>query len=219
MPELGPVRPHRLWRIWLFISLALLASSVFAGAQQNETISASLRSLLQKEISDQASSLEAFASKEEQSQWLNQLIRPLSALMKQAQTREEFLLAVHYEAKRAGLDPLMVIGLIEVESGFRKYAISSAGARGFMQVMPFWMAKIGDSKANLFHLRTNLRFGCTILRYYLKQENNDLFRALGRYNGSLGAAAYPNMVVGAWKRWQRIAGTASQPTPPHPISH
>jgi soluble lytic murein transglycosylase-like protein len=96
---------------------------------------------------------------------------------------------VYYEAKRAGLDPQMVLGLIQVESGFKKYAVSSAGARGYMQVMPFWIRLIGTKDSNLFHMRTNLRFGCTILRHYLDMENGNLYRALGqpgRYNGSLG---------------------------------
>ena len=125
-------------------------------------------------------------------------------------TREEFLITVHYEAKRAGLDPQLVLGLIQVESNFRKHAVSSAGARGFMQVMPFWVKLIGTREQNLFHLRTNLRYGCTILRHYLDRERGDYFRALGRYNGSLGQAEYPNMVVRAWTNtWKyplRLAG-------------
>jgi len=113
--------------------------------------------------------------------------------------RVELLKAVHYEATRAGLDPQLVLGIIDVESGFKKYAVSTAGARGLMQVMPFWVDLIGDRDHNLFHLRTNLRYGCTILRHYLDIENGDLFRALGRYNGSLGRAEYPRMVLAAWR--------------------
>ena len=114
------------------------------------------------------------------------------------QSREDFLITAHYEAKRAGLDPQLVLAVIHVESNFRKYAVSSAGARGYMQVMPFWTGLIGSSEHNLFHLRTNLRYGCVILRYYLDLEHGDYFRALGRYNGSLGRAEYPNLVVRAW---------------------
>jgi soluble lytic murein transglycosylase-like protein len=110
---------------------------------------------------------------------------------------------VHYEAKRAGLDPQLVLGLIQVESNFRKYAVSHAGARGYMQVMPFWVKLIGNPENNLFHLRINLRYGCVILRHYLDIEKGDIFRALGRYNGSLGKPEYPNTVVRAWQRnWQ-----------------
>ena len=97
----------------------------------------------------------------------------------------------------------MVLGLIQVESNFRRYAISSAGARGYMQVMPFWVDLIGDGDASaLFDARTNLRYGCTILRHYIDRENGNLFRALGRYNGSLGRAKYPNKVLKAWRRWE-----------------
>ena len=113
-------------------------------------------------------------------------------------TRTEFLRTVHYEASRAGLDPQLVLGLIQVESNFRKYAVSSAGARGFMQVMPFWVKMIGTPDQNLFHLRTNLRYGCTIFRHYLALEHGDYYRALGRYNGSLGKPEYPNLVLAGW---------------------
>jgi soluble lytic murein transglycosylase-like protein len=113
--------------------------------------------------------------------------------------REIFLTTVHYEASRAGLDPQMVLGVIQVESRFRKYAVSRAGARGYMQVMPFWVELIGEDKQNLFSLRTNLRYGCTILRHYLDIERGDLFRALGRYNGSLGKSKYPEKVLQAWR--------------------
>jgi soluble lytic murein transglycosylase-like protein len=117
--------------------------------------------------------------------------------------RREFLQTVWYESQRAGLDPSLVLGLIQVESGFRKFAISSAGARGFMQVMPFWTRVLADGDAGvLFQAQTNLRFGCVILRHYLNVENGDLFLALGRYNGSRGQAPYPNAVLAAQKGWQ-----------------
>jgi soluble lytic murein transglycosylase-like protein len=118
------------------------------------------------------------------------------------QMRKEFLQTVWYESKRAGLDTALVLGLITVESNFRKYAVSIAGARGYMQVMPFWTRVIGDGDAGkLFHMQTNLRFGCVIMRHYLDREKGDLFMALGRYNGSRGRAEYPNAVLGATKRW------------------
>jgi soluble lytic murein transglycosylase-like protein len=117
--------------------------------------------------------------------------------------RREFLQTVWYESQRAGLDPSLVLGLIQVESGFRKFAISSAGARGFMQVMPFWTRVLAEGDASvLFQAQTNLRFGCVILRHYLNVENGDLFLALGRYNGSRGQAPYPNAVLAAQKGWQ-----------------
>ena len=123
-------------------------------------------------------------------------------------TRRDFLITVQYEASRAGLDPQLVLGVIHHESNFRKYAVSSAQARGYMQVMPFWVRQIGAPDHDLFNLRTNLRYGCTILRYYLDRENGDLYRALGRYNGSLGRPEYPNAVLAAMRRW------AWAPSPP-----
>ncbi len=117
--------------------------------------------------------------------------------------RREFLQTVWYESQRAGLEPSLVLGLIQVESGFRKFAISSAGARGFMQVMPFWARLLAEGDASvLFQAQTNLRFGCVILRHYLNVENGDMFLALGRYNGSRGQAPYPNAVLAAQKGWQ-----------------
>jgi soluble lytic murein transglycosylase-like protein len=146
-----------------------------------------------------------FVNDPEGMRWLQDMSRRLEKRMPDPVMREDFLRTVHYEATRAGLDPQLVLGLIQVESGFKKYAVSSVGARGFMQVMPFWVRSIGNADHNLFHLRLNLRYGCTILRHYLDIERGDLYRALGRYNGSLGQPQYPNLVVGAWrKHWNYV---------------
>jgi len=178
--------------------------SAQAGAQKEEAISASVRSILQRAVSDQAAPKLAFSSQQEAQLWLDDMSQRLATRIPDAGYRFDLLSTVHYEATRAGLDPHLVLGLIEVESGFRKYAVSKSGARGYMQVMPFWTKSIGAGDQNLFHLRTNLRYGCTILRYYLDMEKGDLFRALGRYNGSLGKPEYPNMVKAAWhKHWSR----------------
>lgn len=176
----------------------LFASSAFAGAQVYTPLSASVRAVLQRSVSDQAAPKLAFATQHEADSWLNEMSRRLEKRLPDKEYRLDFLRTVHYEATRAGLDPELVLGLIEVESGFRKYAVSSVGARGYMQVMPFWVKEIGTGEHNLFHLRINLRYGCTILRHYLDIENGDLYRALGRYNGSLGRPEYPNMVRAAW---------------------
>ncbi len=175
-----------------------------AGAQKEEVLSASVRSMLQRAVSDQAAPKLAFSSQQEAQLWLDEMSQRLAKRIPDAEYRFDLLSTVHYEATRAGLDPHLVLGLIEVESGFRKYAVSSVGARGYMQVMPFWTKSIGAHEHNLFHLRTNLRYGCTILRYYLDMEKGDLYRALGRYNGSLGKPEYPNMVKAAWhKHWSK----------------
>ena len=124
--------------------------------------------------------------------------------------RLEFLTTLHWEASRDGVDPQLMLGLIQVESGFRKYAVSPVGARGYTQVMPFWIKTIGNPNHNLFQLRTNLRYGALILRYYIDIEHGDLFRALGRYNGSLGQPEYPTLVVNAWKHnWDYTPRTQS----------
>ena len=181
---------------------ALLPTVVLAGAQQYEPLGDSVRAGLHAAIADRAAPEPQFPSIQEKVDWLTEMSSRLTRRMPDREARLDLLKTVYYEAKRAGLDPQMVLGLIQVESGFKKYAVSSAGARGYMQVMPFWVRLIGGKDSNLFHMRTNLRFGCTILRHYLDIENGDLYRALGRYNGSLGKPEYPNMVRGAWeKQW------------------
>ena len=185
------------------VAAMALPLPAWAGAQVYEPLSASVQAGLQSAVSDQAVPFLAFQSMRDARTWLNAMSKKLAKRMPDRVQREEFLVTVHYEAKRAGIDPQMVLGLIQVESNFRKYAVSRAGARGYMQVMPFWARLIGSPGQNLFHLRTNLRYGCVILKHYLDVENGNLFRALGRYNGSLGKAEYPTMVVRAWyNEWQ-----------------
>ncbi len=196
-----------------FCFALLLPLSAHAGAQKQELLSASVRGMLQQAVSDQATPKLAFATQQEAQLWLGEMSARLEKRMPDAEYRFDFLSTVHYEATRAGLDPQLVLGLIEVESGFRKYAVSKSGARGYMQVMPFWTSTIGNRKDNLFHLRTNLRYGCTILRYYLDMEKGDLYRALGRYNGSLGKPEYPNLVKAAWhNHWRRPQQTSLRRT-------
>ena len=195
--------------VFLTIALAFGAADVRAGAQRYEPLSASVRAALSKAISDQAVPYLAFETEAEAHAWLSVMSTRLAKRIPDRKSRLELLRTVHYEATRAGLDPQLVLGLLEVESGFRKYAVSVAGARGYMQVMPFWIKLIGHRGDNLFHLRTNLRYGCVILRHYLDIEKGDYFRALGRYNGSLGRPEYPNLVLAAWKgRWHYDGPTA-----------
>lgn len=180
--------------IWLLSPLLAVA-----GAQKEEPLSASVRAVMQKAVSDTAAPRLTFKSETEAYAWLAEMSRRLEKRIPDKEFRLDFLKTVHYEASRAGLDPQLVLGLIQVESGFKKYAVSSVGARGFMQVMPFWVRSIGSPDQDLFHLRVNLRYGCTILRHYLSIEQGNLYRALGRYNGSLGQPEYPTMVVNTWR--------------------
>ena len=194
------------------IALALLLVPLHAlgGNQIEEKLSDSVRAQLQAAIADRAVPTISFSSGAENAhKWLFEMGNRLQRRMPDRKTRIEFLKTVYYEASRNGLDPQMVLGLIQVESGFRKYAVSGAGARGYMQVMPFWIKSIGAPSHNLFALRTNLRYGCVILRHYLNIENGDYFRALGRYNGSLGRPEYPNAVNAAWQGPWKYDGATS----------
>jgi soluble lytic murein transglycosylase-like protein len=188
-------------------------AAAWAGAQQYEPLSAAVRTALATAIADRSPPEPRFDSLGHKIDWLSQMADRLPRRHQpDFRTRREFLLTARYEAQRAGLDPQLVLGLIEVESYFRRHVISRAGARGYMQVMPFWSALIGDGNpALLFDMRSNLRYGCTILRHYLDLERGDLFRALGRYNGSLGRPEYPNAVFAATKRWRYEPSTARSP--------
>ena len=187
--------------------LVPLAAS--AGNQIYEPLADSVRQRLSRMVSDKAPPGLHFRSAQDAQRWLDDMEKRLARRIPDRQQRLELLRAVHYEAVRARLDPQLVLGLIEIESGFRKYAVSSAGARGYMQVMPFWVKVIGQPNHNLFHLRTNLAYGCAILRHYLDVEKGDYWRALGRYNGSLGKPGYPEQVLSAWRgRWKYDGPTA-----------
>lgn len=189
--------------------LLLFPLQVLAGAQQYEPLADSVRARLSRIVSDRAVPAMHFGSSGDAQRWLGEMDGRLAARIPDRKLRLELLRTVHYEATRARLDPQLVLGVIEVESGFRKYALSKSGARGFMQVMPFWVRLIGQPGHNLFHLRTNLAYGCAILRHYLDLEKGDYFRALGRYNGSLGKGEYPRLVLAAWRgRWKYDGPTA-----------
>lgn len=178
----------------------LHGTTAHAGAQREEAMSANARASLQKSLADTAVTRTAFKHPADEAAWLKDMSKRLAKRMPDEAERLEFLTTLHWEASRAGVDPQLMLGLIQVESGFRKYAVSPVGARGYTQVMPFWVKVIGNPDHNLFQLRTNLRYGALILRHYIDIERGDYYRALGRYNGSLGKPEYPTLVVGAWKR-------------------
>ena len=197
----------RRWRLWLALLLAFgVLHRAEAGNQREEAMADAVRVALARAIADSRPPQLSFVSDTDKASWqswFDAMSRRLHSRMPDALLRTEFLQTVWYESRRAGLDPAMVMGLIQVESGFRKYAISKAGARGYMQVMPFWTRVIGDGQpSKLFHMQSNLRYGCAILRMYIDVERGDLYLALGRYNGSRGKPDYPNAVRAAWKRWE-----------------
>lgn len=199
--------PRRQWlRAGLALgAAALFAPQVLAGAQREEPLMDAVRSALRAAVGDLAAPLPVFVDDEESGrywQWLRAAGAKLKRRIPDATTRRDLLQTVWYEARRAGLEVSLVLGVMEVESGFRKFAISSAGARGLMQIMPFWARLIGDGdESKLFHMQTNIRFGCVILRHYLDLERGNMFMALGRYNGSRGKSPYPNAVFAAQKKW------------------
>ena len=180
-----------------------------AGAQRNDPIDPVVLETLTARIADRAAPFLNFRNPDDAHKWIYEMSNRLQKRFPDRKQRMELLKTVQWEATRAGLDPQLALGLIQIESGFRKYAVSSAGARGYMQVMPFWAKVFKRPNDNLFSLRTNLRYGCVILRYYLDLENGDYFRALGRYNGSLGRPEYPDAVRAAWHGPWKYEGAKS----------
>ena len=197
--------PRPAARLAAFATAVALASptQLLAGAQQYETLSASVRSAMANAVNDRTSvdfkDLDTRA-------WVRGMTRGVAGRFPDEESARQFLALVRYEAMRAGLDPHLVLAVIDVESRFRKYAVSKAGARGLMQVMPFWVKELGEASHNLFQERTNLRYGCTILRHYLDREKGNMTNALARYNGTLGQPQYSNRVLKAWReRWALTA--------------
>ncbi|MTV40107.1 lytic transglycosylase domain-containing protein [Duganella radicis] len=202
---MAPRRPA--WAaLLLALAVAAAPAPAPAGNQQEEALADSVRLALSNAIKDATPPTPRFRDPSEQARyrnWLETMSYRLRRKLPDDQTRNEFLATVWYEARRAGLDPGMVLGLIQVESAYRKYAVSIVGARGYMQVMPFWTNVIGDrNRRALFDMQTNLRYGCSILRMYLDMEAGNLYLALGRYNGSRGKPEYPNAVLAAWNNWK-----------------
>ena len=185
--------------------MLLFQEQSIAGGQVEEPLIDSVRTALSSAVHNAAPPIPEFPDTEARLKylrWLGATSEKLKKKKPEWETRKEFLQTVWYESRRAGLDTALVLGLIQVESNFRKFAVSIVGARGYMQVMPFWTKLLGDGDAGkLFHMQTNLRFGCVILRHYLDREQGDLFMALGRYNGSRGKAPYPDAVLGAKRGW------------------
>ncbi len=171
--------------------ILLAACLASAGAWSQGSPDPELREALRAAASDS----ESFTDRFDAEVWLTDMSHRLARQVQDPEERIEILKLVHLEATRANLAPELILAVIETESNFDHYAISVAGAIGLMQIMPFWLNEIGRPEDNLLHIETNLRYGCTILKFYLEKENGDLRRALGRYNGSLGRRKYPNKVI------------------------
>ena len=198
------VMARELYRvITLFFSLLFISGLPFstAATENSDTLrqapDAELAALLKQTVSESDSFYDRFDAEV----WLVDMSKRLSRYIKGPQARLTLLKKVHSEAKRASIEPELVMSLIHVESGFKRFAISSVGAQGLMQVMPFWKNEIGRPEDNLTDIQTNLRYGCTILKHYIDKEKGNLIRALGRYNGSLGKFKYPEKVLRFWEKY------------------
>ena len=194
-------RQLKAWRCVLTLALAGVCGVAEAGRQSEELLGDSVRVLLRQAVSAGLPELRPFASREDETRfyrWRSIMSDRIVVHVPSEYQRLAILNAVDYEARRAGLEPALVLGVIDVESRFNPSASSPVGARGLMQVMPFWAKTIGDGNAkSLYHMRINVRFGCVILRHYLDRENGDVVRALARYNGSLGQTVYAYNVLRA----------------------
>lgn len=186
----------------LFLILVFIQQSSFAGNQKYEKLKLETQQMLSTLVSDFSPISNSFIDENEAINWLFKE-QKLSKYIPNYNDRIDFLKTVHYEATRAGIEPIWVLGVVHVESKFKKYAVSSVGARGYMQVMPFWIDIIGEKEHNLFHIRTNLRYGTVILKHYLEIEKGNLPKALSRYNGSIGKDKYPNLVLNAIKYYEK----------------
>jgi soluble lytic murein transglycosylase-like protein len=194
-------------KLAVLLAGCVLATAARAGAQIEEQLSDSVRTAMCKALSVPSEAERLHARQPDVLAWLNDMSPRLASRLPDPRDRIALLTTIHYESLRAGLDPQLVLGLIHQESGFNKYAVSVAGALGYMQVMPFWLKQLGgcidqfEGTNPLFDAKANIRFGTVILRHYLDTESGDLFRALGRYNGSLGRSDYPLAVLSAMRRY------------------
>lgn len=205
-----------MYKVILFATVILFNALAYAGNQKEEQLSSDVQASLHLSIINPITPHLVFSSPEKAQAWLDDMshrlkkLAPNNPVVKDDLMRKRLLTIIQYESIRAGLDPQIVLSVITVESKFNKYAISSAGALGIMQVMPFWLRQIGNPTAqSLLDAQTNIRFGCTILRHYLELEHGDMFYALGRYNGSRGQALYPNLIFGAYYRYWQPAAVAT----------
>lgn len=188
----------------LLFTIFFFAKQAIAGNQKYEEIALSNRQQLRQSLALSASGISSFQSSAIAVKWLSFQSENLKEKIPNDQMRRSWLRLVHYESVRFGLDPDLVLALIEIESNFNRFAISNVGASGLMQVMPFWRNLIGESQDSLFDVQTNLRYGCIILKHYLDIEKGDLERGLARYNGSLGESTYSDLVLNKWRNKYKI---------------
>jgi soluble lytic murein transglycosylase-like protein len=183
-------------RLAILIAGALVSGTASADGQRDPEL---------KEVVARAiTQAECFTDHYDSAVWYTLMEPRLRVIVKEHDDRMEILKQVYCETHRSGearLPPGLVMAVMDIESRFNRWAVSSAGAVGLMQVMPFWPERLGIKRYELIHTGPNIHMGCAILRYYLKYERNDVRRALARYNGSVGQRGYPDMVISRWSRW------------------
>ena len=194
----APLRPTSALLLALYLSSALLCPAALANQQTTPAVDTELRDLLRSTIAQ----ADSFEDRFDAEVWLVSKSDRLKRFIRDPQRRLELLRKIHLAATRAELQPEVVLAVIEVESAFNHYAVSRVGAQGIMQVMPFWKKEIGRPDDNLIDLETNLQYGCTILKHYIKRSKGRLAEALSRYNGSYGSYRYSMKVMDAWERWR-----------------
>lgn len=187
---------QRRWVV-MYLLLACLPSPAIAASTTPGTVDDELKAVLMQTVAQ----ADSFEDRFDAEVWLMDMSTRMRPFLPEERERLTFLRQVHSEARKAGLKPDLVIALIHVESLFDRFALSRVGAQGVMQIMPFWKHELGRPEDNLIDLRTNLRYGCTILKYYLDKEKGNMRRALARYNGSLGSPVYPDKVLDYWYRY------------------
>lgn len=187
--------------VWRILVIFLLMINFAIASQERVLLAPDVQLGMRSNIINPISPHLVFSNKDAAKAWLSDMSNRLKTWVPDDFLRTRYLTIIQYEATRAGLDPQLILSLITVESHFNKYAISGSGARGMMQVMPFWLSQIGTPDQDLFDLETNIRYGCTILRYYSQIEHGNIRNALARYNGSLGSNTYPDLVMSAYNRY------------------
>ena len=198
-----------MYKIIFLIWIGVIANISFSATQERELLSPDMQTSMHSSILNPVTPHLVFNDQEQARVWLDDMSSRLKKWEPDEFLRKRYLTAIQYEAMRADLDPQIILSIITIESKFNKYAISPAGARGFMQVMPFWQTLIGAKEHNLLDVQTNLRYGCTILRHYLQRENGNLIKALARYNGSVGKLWYPKLVMDAYNNYWKLYPVAT----------
>jgi soluble lytic murein transglycosylase-like protein len=207
-----PLRRSAYRNTWVVLLLALVGLGATYSAVADQQRDPELKGVVARAIAQ----AECFTDQYDSAVWYTLMEPRLRSIVADRNERLDILKQVYCETHRRGetrLPPGLVMSVIDIESRFNRWAVSSAGAVGLMQVMPFWPEQLGMRRYELVHVAPNIRMGCAILRFYLNYEHNDVRRALARYNGSVGRRNYPDLVVSRWSRWNGADDLGFKPLP------